>query len=71
MLYEVITLVRHRLVTATALCIALGCTTARPILPGVDPGLRVLYKAHPEWEADLKHLFSGFDCEFIGGRFEA
>jgi len=33
-------LVRHRLVTATALCIALGCTTARPILPGVDPGLR-------------------------------
>jgi hypothetical protein len=33
-------------------------------------GLRVLYKAHPEWEADLKYLYSGLDCEFIGGRFE-
>jgi hypothetical protein len=33
-------LVCHRLVTAAALCIALGCATARPILPGEDPGLR-------------------------------
>ena len=33
-------LVCHRLVTAAALCIALACTTARPILPGADPGLR-------------------------------
>lgn len=33
-------LVCHRLAAATALCVALGCTTARPILPGADPGLR-------------------------------
>jgi hypothetical protein len=33
-------------------------------------GFAVLYKAHPEWEGQLKHLFAGLDCEFVGGHLE-
>ena len=33
-------------------------------------GFTVLYKAHPEWESQLKHLFPGLGCGFVGGHLE-
>jgi len=33
-------------------------------------GFTVLYKAHPEWEAQLKRLFANVNCEFVGGHVE-
>lgn len=35
-----------------------------------EAGYRVLYKAHPEWESQLRRVMAGLPCEFVGGRLE-
>ena len=35
-----------------------------------NAGYKVLYKAHPEWEPQLKAIMAGLPCQFVGGRFE-